>query len=170
MSSPWVRQQQGPIMQNQHLVWQRCFINDWNRGLHRTALLFNGGLTSVFLFRFWLFVFFSAAIQMEDQAEPGLFLPHDVRSEQRGLLRPGTSEEKRKCLSRTELPALPPPSPAGATFTHSQPDPSRPCASLISLLGKSQSPIWLRLHESRADANVGLWHASTKDSPQTFTV
>lgn len=75
---------------------------------------------------------------MEDQAEPGLFLPHDVRCEQRGLLRPGTSVEEESirrgsnCLHRCFS------FPAGTSFTHSEPDPSRPRASLISRLGKSR--------------------------------
>lgn len=85
------------------------------------------------------FVSFSA-VQMEDQAEPGLFLPHDVRCEQRGLLRPGTSVEEESirresnCLHQCFFVLR----PAGASFTHSEPDPSRPRASLISRLGKSR--------------------------------
>lgn len=55
-----------------------------------------------------IIIIFSVAIQMEDQAEPGLFLPHDVRSEQRGLLRPGTSEEKKACLHSLLPPLLEP--------------------------------------------------------------
>lgn len=34
-------------------------------------------------------------VQMEDQAESGLFLPHDVCREQRGLLCPGMSLKKK---------------------------------------------------------------------------
>lgn len=51
---------------------------------------------------------------------------------------------KRKHLSRTELP--PPPSQPCWGHFHSQPDPSWPRASLISLLGNGRSPIWLRFY------------------------
>lgn len=63
-------------------------------------------------------------------------------------------KKESMCREPNCLPRPPPPCPAGATFTHSEPDPSWPRASLISLLGKGRTLIWLRLHESRADANA----------------
>lgn len=92
---------------------------------------------------------------MEDQAEPGLFLPHDVRCEQRGLLRPGTSVEEESirrgsnCLHQCFFPSAPP-EPVSLILSliphgHVQ------VSSLV--LARAGVPIRTRLRESRADAN-----------------
>ena len=58
-----------------------------------------GGLHVCIVFIIYVDDFFF--VQMANQAESGLFLPHDVRCEQRSLLRPGMPSKEQHIPTAT---------------------------------------------------------------------